>query len=53
MNHGQNRKQVAHNFYSLLVLKKFRTLNLYQKQSYDDIHISKGDKFDDPLALQN
>ncbi|PSN53737.1 hypothetical protein C0J52_02184 [Blattella germanica] len=43
-----NRKQVAQKFYTLLVLKKHVVLELNQDHSYDDIMITRGNKFDNP-----
>ncbi|KAI5711485.1 hypothetical protein M8J75_000741 [Diaphorina citri] len=43
-----NKKAVAQKFYSLLVLKKFKVLNLQQDCSYGEIHITRGSNFDNP-----
>lgn len=40
------RKQIVQKFYSLLVLKKFDIIDVSQEDTYDDIIISKTDKFD-------
>ncbi|XP_069700024.1 double-strand-break repair protein rad21 homolog isoform X2 [Periplaneta americana] len=48
MTHRNNRKQVAQKFYTLLVLKKHVVLELHQENSYDDIMITRGAKFDNP-----
>jgi len=40
-----SRKQVAQKFYTLLVLKKVQAVELVQKSSYDDIYVTKGNKF--------
>lgn len=46
---GHNsRKQAAQKFYSLLVLKKFRALNITQEAPYSDIVITRGTLFDNP-----
>ncbi|KAL1465139.1 hypothetical protein WDU94_004729 [Cyamophila willieti] len=46
---GRNsKKAVAQKFYSLLVLKKFKVLNLGQEVSYGEIHITRGANFDNP-----
>ncbi|XP_061393794.1 double-strand-break repair protein rad21 homolog [Musca vetustissima] len=46
---GNNtRKQAAQKFYSLLVLKKFRALNITQEGPYADIVITRGSLFDNP-----
>ncbi|XP_013109711.2 double-strand-break repair protein rad21 homolog [Stomoxys calcitrans] len=46
---GHNsRKQAAQKFYSLLVLKKFRALNIDQEAPYSDIIITRGTLFDNP-----
>lgn len=44
-----NRKQAAQKFYSLLVLKKFKVLELAQDAPYEDILVAKGPKFDNPV----
>ncbi|CAF0871929.1 unnamed protein product [Brachionus calyciflorus] len=40
------RKNVVQKFYSLLVLTKYEIIDVTQEESYDDIIISKGDKFE-------
>ncbi|XP_018782790.1 PREDICTED: double-strand-break repair protein rad21 homolog [Bactrocera latifrons] len=45
---NNSRKQAAQKFYSLLVLKKFRALNIEQTQPYADIEISRGPLFENP-----
>ncbi|XP_017785692.1 PREDICTED: double-strand-break repair protein rad21 homolog [Nicrophorus vespilloides] len=49
MCHRSTRKQAAQKFYSLLVLKKFDVLELVQDGAYEDIYVSKGSKFDNPV----
>ncbi|XP_025832371.1 double-strand-break repair protein rad21 homolog isoform X2 [Agrilus planipennis] len=44
-----NRKQAAQKFYSLLVLKKFHVLELHQEGAYEEVYVSKGSKFDNPI----
>ncbi|XP_046396799.1 double-strand-break repair protein rad21 homolog isoform X2 [Ischnura elegans] len=46
MTQRNSQKQVAQKFYTLLVLKKHQALELAQENSYDEIFISKGVKFD-------
>ncbi|XP_058463588.1 double-strand-break repair protein rad21 homolog A isoform X2 [Malaya genurostris] len=48
MTHRNNKKQAAQKFYSLLVLKKFKALEISQPKPYDDILISRGPMFDNP-----
>ncbi|KFB53428.1 hypothetical protein ZHAS_00021929 [Anopheles sinensis] len=48
MTHRNNKKQAAQKFYSLLVLKKFKALEISQKQPYDDITITRGPMFENP-----
>uniref|UniRef100_A0A182QG97 Rad21/Rec8-like protein N-terminal domain-containing protein n=1 Tax=Anopheles farauti TaxID=69004 RepID=A0A182QG97_9DIPT len=48
MTHRNNKKQAAQKFYSLLVLKKFKALEISQKQPYDDITVTRGPMFDNP-----
>ncbi|XP_058812778.1 double-strand-break repair protein rad21 homolog A isoform X2 [Topomyia yanbarensis] len=48
MTHRNNKKQAAQKFYSLLVLKKFKALEIAQPKPYDDILISRGPMFDNP-----
>ncbi|KAL1491871.1 hypothetical protein ABEB36_012400 [Hypothenemus hampei] len=43
------KKQAAQKFYSLLVLKKFHVLELEQQKAYDEIYVSKGLKFENPV----
>lgn len=40
------RKHAVQKFYSLLVLKKYEIIELSQEETYSDIIICKGDKFD-------
>jgi len=40
------RKMAAQKFYSLLVLKKYEIIEVTQDETYGDIIISQGDKFD-------
>jgi cohesin complex subunit SCC1 len=40
------RKSVVQKFYSLLVLKKFEIIEVFQEETYGDIIINKGEKFD-------
>ncbi len=40
------RKMAAQKFYSLLVLKKYEIIEVTQDETYSDIIISQGDKFD-------
>ncbi|GAV04293.1 hypothetical protein RvY_14596 [Ramazzottius varieornatus] len=42
----QTRKEVAQQFYSILVLKKLRALDVEQSEPYADIWLQKGDRFD-------
>ncbi|XP_053669019.1 double-strand-break repair protein rad21 homolog [Anopheles marshallii] len=48
MTHRNNKKQAAQKFYSLLVLKKFKALEISQKQPYADIIVTRGPMFDNP-----
>ena len=48
MAYKNNRKQVAQKFYTLLVLKKFQVLELYQERPYTEIVVNKGPKFENP-----
>lgn len=48
MTYKNNRKQAAQKFYSLLVLKKFRALEISQDKSYGDILVTRGPMFDNP-----
>lgn len=43
-----NKKQVAQKFYTLLVLKKTQVLELEQESAFEEILITKGQKFDNP-----
>lgn len=43
-----SRKQAAQKFYSLLVLKKFKALNITQSAPYADITVTRGPLFDNP-----
>ncbi|KAJ8909811.1 hypothetical protein NQ315_015304, partial [Exocentrus adspersus] len=49
MCHRNNKKQAAQKFYSLLVLKKFQVLELTQEGAYEEIYVTKGLKFDNPV----
>ncbi|KAF2894481.1 hypothetical protein ILUMI_11681 [Ignelater luminosus] len=49
MCHRHNRKQAAQKFYSLLVLKKFQVLELEQDGAYEEILVSRGPKFENPV----
>lgn len=40
--------QAAQKFYALLVLKKFRAIEIDQEEAYADISVRRGDLFDDP-----
>ncbi len=40
------RKHAAQKFYSLLVLKKFDIIDVHQADTYGDIIVTKGDKFE-------
>jgi chromatin segregation and condensation protein Rec8/ScpA/Scc1 (kleisin family) len=40
--------KVAQKFYGLLVLKKNQAIELTQRQSFDEIYITTGAKFDTP-----
>lgn len=48
LTYRNNKKQAAQKFYSMLVLKKFKVLNISQEVSYGDISIMKGPNFDNP-----
>lgn len=48
MTHRNNKKQAAQKFYSLLVLKKFKALEISQTQPYADITITRGPLFENP-----
>ncbi|XP_055371620.1 double-strand-break repair protein rad21 homolog isoform X2 [Condylostylus longicornis] len=48
MTFRNNRKQAAQKFYSLLVLKKFCALEIFQDEPYGDIAVKKGPMFDNP-----
>lgn len=43
-----NNPQAAQKFYALLVLKKFRAIEIHQTEAYADISVRRGDLFDDP-----
>uniref|UniRef100_A0AAR5QHI6 Rad21/Rec8-like protein N-terminal domain-containing protein n=2 Tax=Curculionoidea TaxID=71529 RepID=A0AAR5QHI6_DENPD len=43
------RKQSAQKFYSLLVLKKFHVLELEQQGAYEEVYVTKGSKFENPV----
>ncbi|XP_018565982.1 double-strand-break repair protein rad21 homolog isoform X2 [Anoplophora glabripennis] len=49
MCHRNTKKQAAQKFYSLLVLKKFQVLELEQEDAYEEIYVTKGPKFDNPV----
>lgn len=40
--------QAAQKFYALLVLKKFRAIEINQSEAYADIAVRRGGLFDDP-----
>ncbi|ETE61773.1 Double-strand-break repair protein rad21-like protein, partial [Ophiophagus hannah] len=42
---NQNKKEVAENFYSLLVLQKQRVIEVAQSAPYADIIVTAGAKF--------
>jgi cohesin complex subunit SCC1 len=46
MTKRNGKKSVVQKFYSLLVLKKYEIIDLFQGETYGDIIITKGDKFD-------
>lgn len=48
MTYRNTRKQAAQKFYSLLVLKKFRALEIVQDEPYGNILVTKGPMFDNP-----
>lgn len=48
MTNRNNKKQAAQKFYSLLVLKKFKALEICQTQPYADITITRGPLFENP-----
>lgn len=43
------RKQASQKFYSLLVLKKFHVLELEQQGAYEEVYVTKGPKFENPV----
>ncbi|XP_029713553.2 double-strand-break repair protein rad21 homolog isoform X2 [Aedes albopictus] len=49
MTHRNDKKQAAQKFYSLLVLKKFKALEITQPKPYDDITITRGPLFENPI----
>jgi len=49
---NNTRKQVAVKFYTLLVLKKQKAVNVTEKKPYGDIRISKGLAFDSFVSAQ-
>ncbi|XP_055621865.1 double-strand-break repair protein rad21 homolog isoform X2 [Toxorhynchites rutilus septentrionalis] len=49
MTYRNNKKQAAQKFYSLLVLKKFKALEIAQPQPYADITITRGPLFENPI----
>ena len=42
----QTRKEVAQRFYSMLVLKKLRAVDVEQAEPYGDIWLKRSDRFD-------
>ncbi|ALC39153.1 vtd [Drosophila busckii] len=48
LTNRNTRKQAAQKFYSLLVLKKFKALNITQPAPYADITVTRGPLFDNP-----
>lgn len=46
MTKRNGKKSVVQKFYSLLVLKKYEIIDLFQEDTYGDIIINKGDKFE-------
>ncbi|KAF2366580.1 Rad21/Rec8-like protein C-terminal eukaryotic [Trinorchestia longiramus] len=46
LSEGQNRKQVARMFYTMLVLKKLQAVELQQQGCYEELYINKGILFD-------
>ena len=40
------KKSVVQKFYSLLVLKKYEIIEVFQEETYGDIIINKGEKFE-------
>ncbi|XP_065083169.1 double-strand-break repair protein rad21 homolog isoform X2 [Ochlerotatus camptorhynchus] len=48
MTHRNDKKQAAQKFYSLLVLKKFKALEITQPEPYADITITRGPLFENP-----
>ena len=44
------KKSVVQKFYSLLVLKKYDIIEVFQEETYGDIIITKGDKFENFLT---
>jgi len=49
MVHRNNKKQVAQKFYTLLVLKKSTVLELEQESAYQELMITKGPTFENPV----
>lgn len=47
--HRNKRKQAAQKFYSLLVLKKFQVLELEQQGAYDEVYVTRGLNFENPV----
>ena len=47
MSKGNNRKQAAYKFYTLLILNKEKAVTVSEDGMYGKITIGKGDKFDD------
>ncbi|KAE8746795.1 hypothetical protein FOCC_FOCC006543 [Frankliniella occidentalis] len=48
LTYRNNRKQAAQKFYAMLVLKKHQVMELEQNSSYDDIYMTRGNKFENP-----
>ncbi|XP_047739446.1 double-strand-break repair protein rad21 homolog isoform X2 [Hyalella azteca] len=46
MSRGHNRKQVARNFYTMLVLKKLQAVELQQQGCYQELYITRGALFE-------
>ncbi|MPC84678.1 Double-strand-break repair protein rad21 [Portunus trituberculatus] len=44
--HGNNRKQVAQKFYTMLVLKKLQAVELSQDGPFTEMFLSRGPLFD-------
>lgn len=48
---GQNRKRAARQFYSLLVLRKNKIIEMIQENPTDDVEITKGENFQNSAKL--